>query len=73
MKNLARPRRLVLALYLASAAHVTVQQAILGHSNTLSIFRSARVVMQWELLATTRSTPQVDPGSFPPPPSRAGA
>jgi len=41
MKNIARPRRLVLALYVASAALVTVQQAILGHSNNLSIFRSA--------------------------------
>jgi len=44
MKNSARPprpRRLVLALYVASAALVTVQQAILGHSNNLSIFRSA--------------------------------
>jgi len=41
MNNIARPRRLVLALYVASAALVTVQQAILGHSNNLSIFRSA--------------------------------
>ena len=41
MKNIARPRRLVLALYVASAALVTVQQAILGHSNNLSIFRAA--------------------------------
>ncbi|HYU89785.1 MAG TPA: glycosyltransferase family 87 protein [Gemmatimonadales bacterium] len=41
MNNFARPRRLVLALYVASAALVTVQQAILGHSNNLSIFRSA--------------------------------
>ena len=41
MKSIARPRRLVLALYVASAAVVTVQQAILGHSNNLSIFRSA--------------------------------
>src|SRR5437867_4950928 len=44
MKNSARaprPRRLVLALYVASAALVTVQQALLGHSNNLSIFRSA--------------------------------
>ena len=39
--NIARPRRLVLALYVASAALVTVQQALLGHSNNLSIFRSA--------------------------------
>src|SRR2546426_786661 len=30
-------------------------------------------VMQWELLVTARSTPRIDPGSFPPPPSRAGA
>jgi len=41
MNNIARPRRLVLALYVVSAALVTVQQAILGHSNNLSIFRSA--------------------------------
>ena len=41
MNSVARPRRLLLALYLASAALVTVQQAILGHSNNLSIFRSA--------------------------------
>jgi hypothetical protein len=41
MKNTARPRRLVLALYVASAALVTVQQAILGHSKNVSIFRSA--------------------------------
>jgi hypothetical protein len=41
MNNIARPRRFVLALYVASAALVTVQQAILGHSNNLSIFRSA--------------------------------
>jgi len=41
MKNIARPRRLVLALYVASAALVTVQQAILSHSNNLSIFRAA--------------------------------
>src|SRR2546425_12803051 len=41
MNSVARPRRLLLALYLASVALVTVQQAILGHSNNLSIFRSA--------------------------------
>jgi len=41
MNRVARPRRLLLALYLASAALVTVQQAILGHSNNLSIFRAA--------------------------------
>src|SRR5258706_5472488 len=41
MNSIARPRRLVLGLYVASAALVTVQQAILGHSNNLSIFRSA--------------------------------
>jgi hypothetical protein len=40
-QHIARPRRLVLALYATSAALVTVQQAILGHSNNLSIFRSA--------------------------------
>jgi len=41
MNSVARPRRLLLVLYLASAAFVTVQQAILGHSNNLSIFRAA--------------------------------
>src|SRR6266852_7833299 len=41
MNSVARPRRLLLALYFASVALVTVQQAILGHSNNLSIFRSA--------------------------------
>ena len=41
MKAFARPRLLVLALYIASAALVTVQQAILRHSNNVSIFRSA--------------------------------
>src|SRR6266699_1403482 len=41
MKTFARPRLLVLALYIASAALVTVQQAILRHSNNVSIFRSA--------------------------------
>src|SRR2546429_4476355 len=44
MKNGARPprpRRLVLALYAASAPLVPVQQAILGPSNNLSIFRPA--------------------------------
>jgi len=30
-------------------------------------------VMQWELLVTARSTPRVNPDSFSPPPSRAGA
>src|SRR5256885_1401968 len=39
MQPVARPRRLLLGLYVASAL-VTVQQAILGHSNNLSIFRS---------------------------------
>src|SRR2546430_8911751 len=39
--TLARPRVLVLALYIASAALVTVQKAILRHSNNVSIFRSA--------------------------------
>ncbi len=38
MKTFARPRLLVLALYIASAALVTVQQAILRHSNNVSIF-----------------------------------
>src|SRR2546422_667090 len=41
MKTFARPRLLVLALYIASAALVTLQQAILRHSNNVSIFRSA--------------------------------
>src|SRR3989442_1351337 len=41
MQPVARPRRLLLGLYVASAALVTVQQAILGHSNNLSVFRSA--------------------------------
>src|SRR2546421_7280814 len=41
MKTFARPRLLVLALYNASAALVTVQQALLGHPNNLSIFRPA--------------------------------
>src|SRR5256885_14788333 len=41
MKTFARPRLLVLALYIASAALVTVRQAILRHSNNVSIFRSA--------------------------------
>src|SRR5256884_7131142 len=41
MKTFARPRLLVLALYIAGAALVTVQQAILRHSNNVSIFRSA--------------------------------
>src|SRR5256885_6400247 len=41
MQPVARPRRLLLGLYVASAALMTVQQAILGHSNNLSIFRSA--------------------------------
>src|SRR6266567_6668317 len=41
MKTFARPRLLVLALYIASATLVTVQQAILRHSNNVSIFRSA--------------------------------
>src|SRR5437867_9177264 len=40
---IAQPRRLMLALYVASALLVTVQQAILRHSNNLSIFRSASV------------------------------
>src|SRR5256886_10198543 len=41
MKTFARPRLLVVALYIASAALVTVQQAVLRHSNNVSIFRSA--------------------------------
>src|SRR3989442_2105449 len=41
MQPVARRRRLLLGLYVASAALVTVQQAMLGHSNNLSIFRWA--------------------------------
>jgi hypothetical protein len=41
MKAIAPRRWLVLALYAASAGVVTIQQAVLGHSNNLSIFRSA--------------------------------
>jgi glycosyl transferase family 87 len=41
IRDIAGPRRLVLALYVASAALVTVQQAVLRHSNNLSIFRWA--------------------------------
>src|SRR3989440_7420319 len=41
MKPFARPRLLVLALYIASAALVTVQQAILRHSFIAIIFRAA--------------------------------
>src|SRR3989440_2992076 len=37
----APPRRLVLAVYVASTGLVTVQQALLGHPNNLSIFRPA--------------------------------
>src|SRR5713226_9384934 len=37
MKKIARPRLLVLALYAASAAFVTVQQAILRHSNNVLV------------------------------------
>src|SRR2546427_410306 len=40
-KTCARPRLLVLALYIASAAVGTVNQARLRHSNNVSIFRSA--------------------------------
>src|SRR5438046_9263423 len=45
MRTFARPRLLVLALYIASAALVTVQQAILRHSNNVSIFRSASFIL----------------------------
>ena len=37
----ARPNRIVLGLYIASAVLVTLQQAVLRHSNNLSIFRTA--------------------------------
>jgi len=36
-----RARRWLLALYVASAALVTLQQAVLGHSNNFRVFRSA--------------------------------
>jgi hypothetical protein len=38
-----RLHRWLLGLYLASAVLVTLQQAVLGHSNNLSIFRSASI------------------------------
>src|SRR6266852_8091877 len=41
LPTLARPRRWLLALYLASAALVTLQQAVLGRSNNFLVFRSA--------------------------------
>src|SRR2546425_7506173 len=41
MNSVARPRRLLLALHLASVALVTVQQAVLGRSNNFRVFRSA--------------------------------
>ena len=37
----ARPNRIVLALYVASAVLITFQQAVLRHSNNLRIFRTA--------------------------------
>ncbi|HEV2751835.1 MAG TPA: glycosyltransferase family 87 protein [Gemmatimonadales bacterium] len=37
----ARPNRIVLALYVVTAVLVTLQQAVHGHSNNLSIFRTA--------------------------------
>ena len=37
----ARARRWLLALYLGSAALVTLQQAVLGRSNNFRVFRSA--------------------------------
>src|SRR5207245_11141741 len=37
----ARARRWLLALYVASAALVTLQQGVLGHSNNFRVFRSA--------------------------------
>jgi hypothetical protein len=37
----ARPNRIVLALYVVTALLVTIQQAVHGHSNNLSIFRTA--------------------------------
>src|SRR5256885_10870105 len=36
-----RARRSILALYLASAVFVTVQQGVLGRSNNFSVFRAA--------------------------------
>lgn len=41
LTRLTRARRWLLALYVASAALVTIQQAILGRSNNFSVFRSA--------------------------------
>jgi len=37
----ARPNRIVLALYVVTAGLVTIQQAVYGHSNNLSIYRTA--------------------------------
>ena len=37
----ARPNRIVLGLYAATALLVTIQQAVYGHSNNLGIFRTA--------------------------------
>src|SRR5690242_5318202 len=37
----ARPNRIVLALYVASAVFIAFQQAVLRHSNNFSIFRTA--------------------------------
>ncbi|HYT05009.1 MAG TPA: glycosyltransferase family 87 protein [Gemmatimonadales bacterium] len=41
LPEVARPRRWLLALYVASAALVTIQQAVVGHSNNFRVFRSA--------------------------------
>src|SRR3979490_1122322 len=41
MKTIQPSRRLMLGLYAASAALVTLQQAVFAHSNNFSIFRSA--------------------------------
>src|SRR5260370_19964301 len=38
---LVRARRALLALYVASAVFVTIQQAVVGHSNNFAVFRSA--------------------------------
>jgi hypothetical protein len=38
---LVRARRALFALYLASTVFVTIQQAVVGHSNNFAVFRSA--------------------------------
>ncbi len=43
LPKVARPRRWLLTLYIASAALVTVQQAVLKRANNFSVFRSATI------------------------------